>query len=128
MTYADIARLPFILPSSSHGLRELLEREAASHSISLDSVIEVDSYGNIKGLVEAGVGYLILPFNAIVQEVNNGQLQAWNIAKPGLKRAVHLVRPADRPITKAVLSVEALCHEILLDLAGSGKWNSARPI
>lgn len=128
VSYAQIAKLPLILPSASHGLRELLEREGADRDIALNTVVEVDSYANIKGLVEAGLGYSILPFNSIAQEVQSGRLQAWRIAQPELKRAIHLVKPADRPVTKAVLTIEALCREILLDLAAKGKWSGARAL
>jgi LysR family nitrogen assimilation transcriptional regulator len=126
--YFEIAKLPLILPSASHGLRELLEREGADRKVSLNTIVEVDSYANIKGLVQAGLGYSILPFNSIAQEVQSGRLQAWRIAEPELKRAIHLVKPADRPVTKAVLTIEALCREILLDLAANGKWSGARAL
>jgi LysR family transcriptional regulator, nitrogen assimilation regulatory protein len=126
--YVEIAKLPLILPSASHGLRELLEREGADRDLTLNTVVEVDSYANIKGLVEAGIGYSILPFNSIAQEVLSGRLQAWQISQPELKRAIHLVKPTDRPVTKAVLTIEALCREILLDLAAKGKWSGARAL
>lgn len=126
--YAEIAKLPLILPSASHGLRELLEREGADRNLSLNTVVEVNSYANIKGLVEAGLGYSILPFNSIAQEVQSGRLQTWRIAEPELTRDIHLVKPADRPVTRAVLTIEALCREILLDLAAKGKWSGARAL
>ena len=40
--YAEIAKLPLILPSASHGLRELLEREGADRKFSLNTVVEVE--------------------------------------------------------------------------------------
>lgn len=126
--YAEIAKLPLILPSASHGLRELLEQAAAERNFPLNAVLEINSYANIKGLVEAGLGFSILPYNSIEQEVGRGRLQAWSICQPELERAIHLVKPADRPVTKAVLTVEALCREILLDLVARGKWNGARAL
>ncbi|MBN8245695.1 hypothetical protein JF546_22005, partial [Nitratireductor aquimarinus] len=35
----------------------------------LNTVIDIDSYGNIKELVRGGFGYSILPANAIAREV-----------------------------------------------------------
>lgn len=124
--YKQVSQLPLILPSANHGLRELLETEAAKNSLALNTVIEVDSYGNIKELVEAGMGYSILPFNAIAREVQDGRLLAWQIGKPELRRAVHLVHPADRPLSNAVSAIQNLCQETLLDLASTGRWNGAR--
>lgn len=124
----QVAPLPLILPSSSHGLRELLEREASLHKLALNTVIEVDSYGNIKELVEKGLGYSILPFNAIAREIQDGRLKSWRISKPELKRDVHLVHAADRPMTHAVSAIEALCRDTLLDLAATGQWSGAKPL
>lgn len=128
LTLKQIAELPLILPSLNHGLRELLEREAVSNGLTLNTVIDVDSYGNIKELVEEGMGFSILPFNSVAREVQSGRLKSWKIGKPELKRDVHLVRPADRPMTNAVSAIEALCRETLLDLAASGHWNGAHAI
>lgn len=126
VAYADVTTLPLILPSADHGLRMLLEREAAAHGLSLSPVIEVDSYANIKGLVEEGVGYSILPYNAIARDVQSGRLLAWPITKPSIKRSVHLAHPVDRPLSHAVSSVQALCRSTLLNLVATGKWNGAR--
>jgi LysR family transcriptional regulator, nitrogen assimilation regulatory protein len=128
VSYAAVTGLPLILPSADHGLRSLLEREAAARSLVLDPVIEVDSYANIKGLVEEGIGYSILPYNSIARDVQAGRLLAWPIASPEIKRSVHLAHPADRPLSHATTAVEALCRTTLLNLVATGKWNGARPL
>lgn len=127
LAYADVARLPLILPSLNHGLRELVEREAAQAGLMLNTIIDVDSYGNIKELVEEGMGYSILPYNAIAREVQEGRLIHRNITAPVLKRDVHLVHTATRPMTNAVAAIEQLCRSTLLSLAQTGRWNGARP-
>lgn len=127
VSYREIAALPLILPSLSHGLRELLEQEAAAAGVSLNTVMEVDSYNNIKELVEKGVGCSILPFNAIAREVEEGRLIFRSIGKPALKREVHLVHTATRPMTGAVAAIEALSRETLLSLAAVGRWSGAEP-
>lgn len=128
LSYADVARLPLILPSLNHGLRELVEREAAQAGLALNTVIDVDSYGNIKELVEEGMGYSILPYNAIAREVQEGRLIHRGIAAPVLKRDVHLVHTATRPMTNAVAAIEQLCRSTLLSLAETGRWNGARAV
>lgn len=128
ISYKQVSQLPLILPSLTHGLRELLEKAAAQHSLALNTIIDVDSYGSIKELVEKGLGYSILPFNSIAREVQDRRLKHWRIGKPELKRNVHLVHAADRPLTRAVSAIEALCRQTLLDLAATGKWDGATTI
>jgi LysR family nitrogen assimilation transcriptional regulator len=127
-TYKRAAALPLILPSSHHGLRALLEKEAVNHGLTLNTVIEADSYTNIKGLVGVGLGYSILPFHSIAQEVEAGTLRAWRVTKPALRRDVHLVHSVARPLTHAATKIEALCRATLLDLAATGRWQGARAL
>jgi LysR family nitrogen assimilation transcriptional regulator len=126
LTLKQIAQMPLILPSGNHGLRELLEREATSRNLPLNTVIDIDSYANIKELVERGIGYSILPFNSIAKEANEGRLLSWKLTKPELRRKVHLVHAADRPMTNAVAAIEALCRETLVELSVTGHWKGSQ--
>lgn len=126
IAYRQVAELPLILPSVTHGLRELLEGVARASGFPLNTTIDVDSYGNIKELVEEGMGYSVLPFNAIAREVQEGRLMHWPIRKPELQRDVYLVHASDRPMPNAVAVIEALCRETLLDLVDTGRWKGAR--
>ncbi|WP_051329195.1 LysR family transcriptional regulator [Geminicoccus roseus] len=126
VAYADVAHLPLILPSPGHGLRQLLEDKATARGLLLNSVIDVDSYGNIKELVEAGLGYSILPTQAIAKEVQAGRLRTWRVENPLLRRTVHLVHPADRPMPNAVAAIEQVCRTTLARLVESGRWDGGQ--
>ncbi len=65
VNFADISNLPLVLPSASHGLRQLLEAESAAQGAPLRTIIEVDAYNAIRELVETGIGFAILPSIAI---------------------------------------------------------------
>lgn len=122
LTFADVAKFPLILPSQSHGLRDLIEQNAMSRNIVLNSVIDVDSYSSIKELVTVHYGYSILPFNAIAKEVAAGSLRSWRIREPNLTRGVHIAYATNRPKIQAVAAIEALTYEVLRDLVKSEKW------
>lgn len=122
---AEVLRQPLILPGEGHGLRALIARHAAAAGIPLDTVIDVDSYGNIKALVAQGMGWSVLPANAVARELRAGALAGWPIAEPPLSRTVHLAYPADRPVTGAVAAVLNQARETLRELARSGRWAGA---
>ncbi|MFT3987537.1 LysR substrate-binding domain-containing protein [Aestuariivirga sp.] len=128
ITFKTVAALPLILPSANHGLRSMLEEQAEKHSLALKPVIEIDSYGSIKELVEAGLGFSTLPFNSIAREVKAGRLLTWRISRPELKRSIHLVHASDRPRGNAVTAIHDLARETLLDLVARGKWSGAEKI
>ncbi|ANG99490.1 LysR family transcriptional regulator [Brucella pseudogrignonensis] len=125
LPFPDATRLPLILPGEGHGLRELLKRHARADDLGLNTVIEVDSYNNIKSLVCEGFGYSILPENAIAAEVAAGRLAHWPIISPALRRTVHLAHPGERPMTNAVRVVQDLARETLRDLARNRRWIGA---
>jgi LysR family nitrogen assimilation transcriptional regulator len=121
LAFADVAKFPLILPSPSHGLRDLIEQNALSRNIVivLNTVIDVDSYSSIKELVAVHYGYSILPFNAIAKEVSAGVLHSWRICEPNLTRGVHIAYATNRPKIHAVAAIEALTYEVLRDLVKS---------
>lgn len=124
--FAQAAALPLILPGPSHGLRELLARRSSSADIVLDTVIDIDSYRNIKELVRAGFGYSILPAHSTAREVGEGALRAWPVAGPPLRRSVHLAHSVERPMSNAVGAIRTLAGDVLRDLVGTGRWAGAR--
>lgn len=125
--FAEICRLPLILPSTGHGLRSLIDGAVAANGPALEPVVDIDSYSGIKKLVAHRLGYSILPQSAVAREVEQGTLRAWTITEPPLNRMVHMVHPFDRPLTKAALAVEGLCRSVLAEMVASGEW-PARPV
>lgn len=126
LSLGEVASMPLILPGKGHGLRDLLDDAAEKSRHDLNIVIDVDSYGNIKALVNEGLGYSILPENAIAAEVAEGRLQSWRIGNPPVSRGIHLAYSASRPMTNAVSVVLGLACETLRDLARTGRWVGAR--
>lgn len=118
----DIVDLPLVLPGKNHGLRALIDNEIEAQGLELTTVIEVDSYKAIKELVEHGLGFSVLPINAINTEEKAGRLQSWQLGDPPFRRTVHMVRPFDRVPSKAALAVEKICFETLKDLIADGTW------
>lgn len=126
ISFADATQMPLILPGKGHGLRELINQTSDAMGLSLTPIIDVDSYGNIKSLVEAGFGYSILPENAISSEITEGRLRSWTITDPPISRSIHLAHSENRPMTNAVSVVLDLIRETLCDLTRNGSWIGAR--
>lgn len=123
--FAALERLPLILPSPGHGLRDLLDRAAEARGARLATGIDIDAYGAIKDLVGRGLGYSILPAHAVLREAEAGRFRLWTV-EPPLTRTVYLVEPTDRPLSHAAKAVEALCRATLRDLVRSGAWPMAQ--
>ena len=117
-----------ILPSSAHGLRNMLDTVFEAHGLDLLPVIELDSYSNIKRLVEAGYGCSILPFHAVAREHAEGKLGVMRVNEPELSRRVYLVQDESRPPTRAAQIVAQLIGEMVGELIAKGNWPGARDL
>lgn len=125
---AAALRAGLILPGEGHGLRALLEAQAAVLGQPLATLIDVDSYQSIKALVAEGMGWSILPRNAVASEAARGALRIWPIRDPQLRRHVHLAHAARRPVTGAVAAVLELARDTLHGLVRDGTWTGAAPV
>ncbi|MEC5383678.1 LysR substrate-binding domain-containing protein [Aurantimonas sp. C2-6-R+9] len=97
ISLSEICRLPLILPSIGHGLRSLIDEVAASNGLTLEPVMDIDSYASIKELVAHQLGYSILPRSAITREVKGGNLRAWATADGNVPVSVETLKWAALP-------------------------------
>ncbi len=112
----------FILPSVSHGLRKLIERQLHMENLSLSVTTEIDSLAHTKTLVAEGLGYTLLSHAAIRAELTSGELSAAHIAGIDLSRSVSFVRNPAQRLTRASIEVEDLAAELLRDMIADGQW------
>jgi LysR family nitrogen assimilation transcriptional regulator len=124
VTLATALRLPLILPSPGHGLRELIETAAREIGQLVAPSIEIDSYRQIKQLAARGLAFGVLPATAIRQEVADGMFRAWRIAQPALMRRIYLGHLAAVPLSSASRAIAQLSWTILRQLVESGEWTA----
>ncbi|MCY0149250.1 LysR family transcriptional regulator [Hoeflea sp. G2-23] len=114
--FEKLAELPLVIPSRQHGLREVIERYARAHNLTLNIVMEIDALRHIVAMVSRASAYTILSHAAVMDEVARGELILVPVAKPVMKRTASIVRKRGRPITAASLAVENLFFSILHEL------------
>lgn len=122
VTFAEMARMPLLLPSRRHGLRNILDRFAGEVGVSLNVTVEMDSYAAMKDLVRLGHGYTILPLAPIYEDVTVGRLVPVPIRDPSPTRQLVLSYPTDRPVSRvAQLAGESLTR-IMAEHVSRGIW------
>lgn len=117
----ELARLPLILPSRSHGVRVLIERYAAEHAFRPTVVYEVDGMRTIKGLVEAGLGYTVFSYAGVYEEVTAGTLRAIGL-DPGLNWTLAMVNRVQSRPSRALTEVRNLLKEQTQSLLERDYW------
>lgn len=111
-----------ILPSISHGLRALLEKAVARKKLTLDAMIEADSYRAQISLMEEGLGYTLLPASAIRAELAAKRLEMAALVNPSIVRELVLASPIERPSSIATGTISALIVSEIENLSREGLW------
>jgi len=120
----DMARLPLVLPSQSHGLRLVTETAARKAKVTLDIRFEADSFLVLKELAEFGLGYTILPLSAFGREVEAGRLRYAPLRNPRVTRQLVLGALREDQLTRSARIVIRLAKEEMRGLVQSGGWQA----
>jgi LysR family nitrogen assimilation transcriptional regulator len=117
-----IEKIPMILPSLPHGLRELVDHVTIKNGFSLNVTHEINSLSTIIDLVEDGAGSTMLPYAAVYREVTEGRLSAYRIKGRPFTQTVVLATPTHRSLSLAGHRVlDCIKQEVQL-LHSDGKW------
>lgn len=122
-TMKQAATLPLIVPGLGHGLRDLIEDAALASKVAIEPAIEIDSYRQIKKLVQTDLGFGILPMMAVSQEAAEGSFDTWAFVPP-MTRKVYLAYSTERPLQTAQRAIGQLAWEILRTLVAEGTWTA----
>ena len=114
--FADVARLPLIMPSQRHGLRAYIEMVARSEGLKLNVDMEIDSLRHISSIVSRASGYTVQSHAAVFELVHQGQLQMTPIRNPVLRRNAYVVHKRERPLSVAAQIVQSTLLGILREL------------
>lgn len=120
----DLTRFKLVLPSRPHGLRSVIERAAEKAKVQLSVQFEADSFRVLKDLVEAGLGYTILPRSAISREQESRIFSTTQLARPKIMRQVLLALPPGRAETRATRAVTSIVLDEIRQMIDDGSWQS----
>lgn len=115
----DLADLPMVLPSKSHGLRLLVDELAHANGFEMRVKVEADMLATIRQLMLDGIGYSILPLAAVRHEVCAGLMQASPLIEPEVRRTVVIATALNRAAVPGLRPlVEIIKREVGQVIAG----------
>ena len=112
VAFADLARLPLVLPTERHSLRWIVENAARQAKLVLNVRHEVESLATIRDLVRSGAGLTLLPLWSVRGEVATRRMTAAPVMRPALVRNLVVASSTDRPLSRA----GQLCEQALIEL------------
>lgn len=110
---AQMGEHPLVLPSTSHGLRAVVDEAFARAGVTRADPLEADGFGALKELVRRGLGVTVLPATSVAREVADGLLAVHPIEPepPTRSLAVATARgaiPGRTTVTARAVVVDAL--------------------
>ena len=129
ISFRDALAKPLILPAQPHGVRPLIEQQAAQAGLLAPNVVaDISSISILRTSLLAGLGCTILPVMPLKAELDNGALVALPIRAPQVLRVVALCRSRHIPLSTAAASVGALTAKVVHALCQQGLWVDGRYI
>lgn len=119
LPFAALEGYPLILPGRQHGLRDMIDRLAREHRLSLRIQVEIDAMSQMKLLVRHGVGCTVLPLPAVQEELRRGELRAVPIVEPEIDRTIYIANASDRPQSPAVTATIRILERCVQGLLAS---------
>ncbi len=125
--FSEVCRKRLILPSRGFGLRDWVEGAAAEKGIEPDIAFEIDSVSTTRELVEAGLGWAVLPYGAVRQAVAAARLSAARISRPRLSRTMHIGYASAHADSNASRAVRSLIDLVISDCIASSAGRLRKP-
>lgn len=123
MCFTDLAKLPLVMPSAQTGIRNTLENTALRLKVALTARFSTDSVEVSKHLVEAGLGYAVLPMAACGAEVEAGRLRWTSICEPQLNQQLGVAATAALELPREFAAkIGIVLREEVARLTKSGIW------
>ncbi len=118
--------LPLALPSSSQGLRLLVERTFATADIELNVVAEIDSLPTLIAIAREGMACTILPQSALALLPKRSRPAIRLLSEPGIHRPAAICWPNALPKNSATLAVTREIAALTTELNDNGIWTGIR--
>lgn len=129
ISIAEAARLPLILPTVSHGLRQRIAAELDNRGLTSNVVAEIDSLSLLMNCVFNGMGATIKPMGAVMLEGARGRdWRCLSFSDLRLRRRNYLYSPPPERSTAATVVVANELKEVARELIESEDWRGFESI
>lgn len=120
-TIGELASIPLVLPSTTSGLRKLIEKTFSREDATLNVAAEVDSLSTLIAIAESGDAGTILPLSALSGRDAATAPTARKL-KPGIRRTASLCWSDVLPADSATLAVRQAVVDLVAELHHEGRW------
>ncbi|WOB09506.1 LysR substrate-binding domain-containing protein [Piscinibacter gummiphilus] len=121
----DLANLPLVMPSGTHGLRAVVDQAFARAKCRPRIVADIDGLAILMDAVRAGWAATVQP-GAATARLPGENLQVVKVADAGAQRRNLLASLSDDELSPVALATRVVIGDVVRELVGAGLWAGAR--
>lgn len=126
ITLAQLEKVPLVLPSCSHGLRNAIVSAATQSGLQLDIALEIDGLPLLMEAVMAGMGATVQPWSAVKLHHDAHEHFQWSeITDAQVRRPAKLCSLSEDELSPAALAARVVLLDCVKSLVESGAWEGA---
>jgi LysR family nitrogen assimilation transcriptional regulator len=122
LSLKEVARNPLVLPSWPSTIRQRIDTALMDAQLTYQLVGEVSATDMLVRLVRAGIGWTVLPWSAVYDDINRGDLVALPIRNLTLRRELSICVSDTLPLSIAAQLVRDRISAIVMELVSSKQW------
>lgn len=127
LTLKEVAAAPLVLPSRPSTICQRVETALMDAQLTCQLVGEVSATDMLVRVVRAGIGWTLLPWSAVSEDICHGELVALPIRNLRLRRELAICISDTLPLSNASQLVKDSIVEIARQLVSSRKWLRVEP-
>jgi LysR family nitrogen assimilation transcriptional regulator len=117
-----LSNVPLVAPSTSNGLRLIIERTFQREDVELNLVADIDSLPTLIAIAGTGEACTILPASALARHESSTRPPMRRIVDPVISRPASVCWSHALPISAAALAVRKSIVELIGELHAQGLW------
>jgi LysR family transcriptional regulator, nitrogen assimilation regulatory protein len=114
LPFAELAKVPLVVPEHTHAIRKLLETQAALAGLKLNIAYEVSSVQSILELVRHGHGHAVLARSAVIASGQTGVFKVQPLAEAVLTSTLCMAVSSHKPATPLVKQAMRMLRELVV--------------
>jgi LysR family nitrogen assimilation transcriptional regulator len=122
LSLKEVAAAPLVLPSPPSTIRQRIETALMDAQLTYQLAGEVSATDMLVRVVRAGVGWTLLPWSAVCDDINRGDVVALPIRNLRLRRELAICISDTLPLSNAAQLVKDSIAEITKHLISSRQW------
>jgi len=120
--FKELAHYPLLVTGGQHGIGYTITNYATKNNIDITTLPSAGGINTTLKMVKAELGFAVLPWSGIYQDIEQNQLSARKVVNPSMHRVVSLLTNGSKPKSIAMSKVIEMIRRVVKDVYAQDRW------